>query len=57
MEFPSGSNTSTAIPSERHCNSPRYTGSTALASTNAPMMSVPPEIDDRHTSLFTAEYT
>ena len=47
---PSSSQTSTFMPRLRHCSSPRYTGRIGLASAKQPMMSVPPEIDDRHTS-------
>jgi hypothetical protein len=55
--LPASSSTSTASPSERHCSSPRNTGSTALASANAAMMSVPPEMEDRHTSGLMSRYT
>src|SRR5512134_1855727 len=51
--FPCSSKTSTAIPSPLAWISPRQTGPVGLPSTKQETMSVPPEIDDKQTSLFT----
>src|SRR5687768_16748586 len=50
--FPLSSKTSTANPSPLAWISPRQTGPIGLPSTKHDTMSVPPEIEERHTSLF-----
>src|SRR5882672_2098281 len=57
IERPLSSNTSTFSPSARHWISPRHTGRMGLPSTKQPQISVPPEIEDRHTSLLIDRYT
>src|ERR1700733_1352832 len=47
----------TAQPSARHCSSPSYTGSNGQPATNAVHTSVPPLVENSHTSLFTCSYT
>jgi hypothetical protein len=54
---PSSSNTSTRIPSKRHCSSPRHTGRMGEPPAKQATRSVPPLIDDRMRSFFTFEYT
>src|SRR6185436_352328 len=51
--LPDSSKTSTAIPNPLAWISPRHTGPVGLPSTKHETMSVPPEIEDRQTSLFT----
>src|SRR5436190_20275977 len=50
---PCSSKTSTAMPRPLHWISPLHTGRFALPRTKHETLSVPPEIDDRHTSLLT----
>ncbi len=54
---PSGSNTSTAAPSARHCISPARTGSHGEVCTNAVHRSVPPLTLASSRSAPTASYT
>ena len=51
IDWPTSSQTSTAMPSPRVCNSPRQTGSTGDPSAKHEMMSVPPLIDESRTSV------
>src|SRR5260221_5451691 len=56
-ERPFSSKTSTLRPRARHWISPRHTGRIGLPSTKHPQISVPPDIEERHTSLLIALYT
>src|SRR2546426_7341749 len=49
-ECPCSSHDSTAHPSARHCSSPSYTGSSGQPPTNAVHTSVPPLVENSHTS-------
>src|SRR3990167_8524501 len=57
MLWPSSSKMSTAMPRPLHCNSPSITGRLGLPSAKQEMMSVPPEMLDRHTSALISRYT
>ena len=55
--WPSASQASTAQPSMRACSSPSYTGSSGQPPTKAVHTSVPPLVENSHTSGSTCSYT
>ncbi len=55
--LPSSSQISTAMPRPRHCNSPAYTGSVGFPKAKQEIMSVPPEMEERHSPELISRYT